>query len=346
MPLRVLYLVGSAVSDFFVELSLVYARDCLAATADAARYDVSIAYVEPGGRWRFPGDLSAHAIRAAPAMPLDEAVSVLGTLELDVMVPQMFCLPGMTTYRSLFELLGTPYVGNRPDVMALAADKAKAKAVVAQAGVLVPHGEVLGLGDAPSIVPPAVVKPLDSDNSLGLGLVRDPEEYAGALSVAFAHSDRVLVEEFVPLGREVRCGIVVRDGELVCLPLEEYNVDSETRPIRLAADKLAQDDDGSMHLVAKTATRSWIVDVANPATETVWAAARLCHLALGARDYSLFDFRIDPQGRPWFLEAGLYCSFAEQSVIPVMAKAAGIPVTDLLDNAVRQAVDREKGKQQ
>ena len=54
----------------------------------------------------------------------------------------MFCLPGMTHYRALFDVLGIPYVGNAPDVMALTADKAKAKAVVAAAGVDVPAGEV------------------------------------------------------------------------------------------------------------------------------------------------------------------------------------------------------------
>jgi D-alanine-D-alanine ligase len=41
---------------------------------------------------------------------------------------------------------------------------------------------------------------------------------------------------------------------------------------------------------------------------------RAAHQALGFRQYSLFDFRIDPDGRPWFLEA-VYCSFAPDSVI-------------------------------
>ena len=80
----------------------------------------------------------------------------------------MFCVAGMTRYRALLDLLGIPYVGNRPEVMALAADKARAKAVVAAGGVAVPAGEVVGPGE-PVPVPrlPAVVKPLDADNSLG-----------------------------------------------------------------------------------------------------------------------------------------------------------------------------------
>jgi D-alanine-D-alanine ligase len=75
-------------------------------------------------------------------------------------------------------------------------------------------------------------------------------------------------------------------------------------------------------------------------TQPVREAARRCHLALGCRDYSLFDFRIDPDGQPWFLEAGLYCSFARKSVISVMAAAARIPVPELFRLTIRESTGR------
>ena len=335
--MRVLHLAGSAVSDFLADLSRLYARDCLEATADAGRYQFHVAYVSPDGRWRFPADLSAGAIRAAVPMPLDAAVAQLTALRPDVMVPQMFCLPGMTSYRGLFDVLGVPYVGSPPDVMALGARKPHARAVVAAAGVRVPDGEVLRRGERPSLAPPAVVKPADADNSLGVTLVRHRHSYRNALDAAFAHSDEVLVESFVELGREVRCGIVVRDGELVCLPLEEYNVSPGSRPIREHADKIARSDAGELSLVAKDPSRAWIVDPRDPVTRRVQEAAKLCHRALGCRGYSLFDFRIDPDGQPWFLEAGLYCSFARTSVISVMAAAAGLPLPELFEVALGEA---------
>jgi D-alanine-D-alanine ligase len=70
----------------------------------------------------------------------------------------------------------------------------------------------------------------------------------------------------------------------------------------------------------------------------VWAAAQSCHAALGCRHYSLFDFRLDPAGRPWFLEAGLYCSFAEQSVISTMARAVGITTPALFAGVLAEAL--------
>lgn len=337
---RVLHLVGSAVSDFMCELSMLYARDCLESTADADRYVFHIAYVTPDQRWRFPTDLSSEAIDAAAAMSLGDAINHLTGLNLDVVVPQMFCLPGMTSYRALFDVLEIPYVGNSPDVMALGADKAKAKAVVAAAGVPVPRGEVLRPGEQPSLALPVVVKPVDGDNSLGVSLVEDCAQFDAALTTAFAESAQVLVESFIEVGREVRCAIIEQNGELLCLPLEEYDISSAGKPIRTHADKIDRTQDGDLRLVAKETTRAWIVDTRDPVTQRVWELAKVCHVALVCRHYSLFDFRIDPSGQPWFLEAGLYCSFAQTSVISVMAKAAGIALEELFETALRQSTGR------
>lgn len=338
MALRVLHLVGSAVDDSAADLSRLYAADCLDAVADPARYEHHIAWVAPDGAWRFPGDLSRAALAAAAPVSLESAVGVLAGLGVDVAVPQMFCVPGMTTYRGLLDLLGIPYVGNTPATMALAAHKARAKAVVAAAGVAVPPGEVLRPGQRPSLALPVVVKPVDADNSVGVSLVREPAELGPALDAAFAHGGEALVESYVELGREVRCGVLERDGRLVALPLEEYAVDTATKPVRGQDDKLRRSDDGELGLVAKDREHAWIVDADDPLTPRVQAMARACHAALGCRDYSLFDVRVDPGGAPWFLEAGLYCSFARQSVVSVMAAAAGTAVEELFADALRQVL--------
>ncbi|MEZ2227380.1 MAG: D-alanine--D-alanine ligase [Microcoleus sp.] len=336
--LRVLHLVGSAVSDFYCNLSRLYAQDCLENTANSALYEFHIAYVSPDRQWRFPTSLDQSAIEAANPMSLAGAVQVLTERKIDVMIPQMFCIPGMTQYRSLFDLLSIPYVGNPAELMALVADKAKAKAVVAAAGVSVPLGEIVRGGDRPSIDFPAVLKPVNSDNSIGVAFVKNAADYDAALETALTHSDEVLVEKFIELGREVRCGIIVKAGELVCLPLEEYALDADTKPIRSYADKLKQNDDGNLSLTSKDSTKSWIVDTSDPITERVWAMARKCHIALGCRDYSLFDFRIDPQGKPWFLEAGLYCSFAQKSVLSTMAKASGTSLDTFFESMLQNAL--------
>ncbi|WP_375493616.1 D-alanine--D-alanine ligase [uncultured Jatrophihabitans sp.] len=341
-----LHLVGSAVDEHYADLSRLYARGCLDANADPHRYEFHVAHVRPDGCWQFPADLRAESLTGASPLTTAQAIEHISELQPDVVVPQMFCRPGMTAYRALFDVLGIPYVGNRAEVMALGADKAKAKAVVAAAGVDVAVGEVVRPGGQVHLAPPAVVKPVDADNSAGVTLVNTFDEYPAAMAEAFEHSTAALVERFVPLGREVRCATIVRHGELQCLPLEEYRVDPVHKPVRDAADKLRRTSDGELELVAKDSAHAWIVDVADPLTERVHDAARRCHIALGCRHYGLFDFRIDPAGTPYFLEAGLYNSFAPSSVIAVMAAAAGIGVRDLFADAIDQALDDARERRQ
>ena len=328
--MRLLHLTGSPTSEFHADLSRVYARDCLKETGRG--HEALIASLSPDGAWRFPVSLEPEVIAAAPAMALPAALAHIVDLAPDAMLPQLFCRAGMTHYRALFDVLGIAYPGNRPEVMALTADKAQARAVVAAAGVRVPEGERLRRGEAPTLAPPVVVKPLDADNSLGVSLVRDASAFEAALVEAFAHAEEVLVERYVELGREVRVGLLERDGELVLLPIEEYAV---AGGIRGPGDKLGRTD-GELALMAKDAASSWRLAPDDPLAGPVGELARRCHRALGCRHYSLFDVRIDPGGEPWFLEASLYCSFARQSVLAVMAQAAGIGPAELLQTTLKE----------
>jgi D-alanine-D-alanine ligase len=199
-------------------------------------------------------------------------------------------------------------------------------------------GEVLREGDRPSIAFPVVIKPMNADNSIGVALVKSVEDFDAAFKVAISHTDEVLVETFIELGREVRCGIIVKGGELVCLPLEEYALDAKTRPIRSYADKLKKNDEGDLDFAAKDSSHSWIIDESDPITKDVWNMAKKAHLALGCRHYSLFDFRIDPAGKPWFLEAGLYCSFAETSVISAMVNKTGISLSEFFQGMLQDVL--------
>jgi D-alanine-D-alanine ligase len=347
MAKRVLHLVGSPVDPLMAELSRLYARDCLEATSDLHDYESVVAHVDPGGRWRLPLGSGPEAIdeaslEAATPLLAHEALSRIATLGVSVVLPQMFCVPGMTAYRDLWTVMGVPLIGNCGSTMALGADKADARAVVAAAGVDVPAGQVVGPGALPDLPFPFVVKPVDADNSAGVTLVRTEVDVEPALAAALRHSPAALVETYIEAGREVRCGIVEHDGELVFLPLEEYRLDPG-HPIRTQVDKIDRPDGPNLRLMAKDPQVAWKVDTADPVTQSVWDLAATCHRSLGCRDHSLFDVRIDPSGRPWFLEASLYCSFARQSVVIGMAEAAGIRLVRLFTESVERAIGRGPG---
>ena len=338
---RILHLVGSAYNDFYYGLSCRNAHYCLKAMANLkSRQDFQIALITPDGQWRFPTSLSREDISIAKPISLPAAIQFITAQKIDLVILHMYCIPGMTHYRALFDLLKIPYIGNKPDVMAVAAHKGKAKAIVAAAGVKVPFGELLRQGDIPTIPPPAIVKPATGDNSLGMCLVRVATDYDAALKKAFEHGDEVIVEAFIEAGREVRCGIIVKDGQLIALPLEEYPVDPHERPIRTHAVKFPElDADGKfIGYPNDDIKRYWITDPNDPITTKVQQAAKKCHIALGCRLGSQFDFRIDPNGEPWFLEAGLYCTFDDGCGIPHMAHAAGISSDELFMTMAKETL--------
>lgn len=162
---KIIQLAGSPVDEFHAELSRLYARASAAALVEHHR--VGFAYVAPGGTWQFPDGLDADSLAAAEPLPAAAGIARLAGMSADVVLPQLFCHPGMTSYRALLDVLGLPYLGNTATVMANTADKAVARALVAAHGVAVPAGRVVTHADEVDLSLPVVVKPARSDNSMG-----------------------------------------------------------------------------------------------------------------------------------------------------------------------------------
>jgi len=343
---RVVHHTGSPTSEEWADLSRLYGcaalRALRASTGDS--FEHVVADVSPDGSWRFPTSLEPADLEQAPKLSLTEGLTALADMGAQIAVPQMFCQRGLTDHRSLLSTLGIASVGNPAAVMAMTIDKAITRAVIAAAGVAVPRATLVRRSDPlPVIDGPVVVKPVDGDNSSGVSLVDDQASLDAAVDRALVSSTAALVEEFIPLGREVRCGTVWHEGALQALPLEEYAVDAVSKPIRGEDDKLARPDGGDLQLMAKDVEHAWIVADDDPVVPAVHEVARAAHVALGCRHHGLIDLRIDPAGRPWFLEAGPYCSFAPESVVVTMAAAVGIDLgqlfLDAVDIAQRQGLD-------
>ncbi|MEM9825719.1 MAG: D-alanine--D-alanine ligase [Planctomycetota bacterium] len=340
MSRKILFLAGSPSDAFHAELSRVYATDCLEALAGVAGDDWTVAWFSPDRTVCFPSRLQPSEISRARRYSLVQACQHIVASKFDVAVPQMFCPAGMTDYRSLLETLGVPVVGNTAVTMANTMDKATARAIATAAGIPMPRGKAVEQLDPGDHELPVVIKPARADNSQGVSLVRRADELCKAFEIAKQYDDKVIVEQFIPLGREVRCATLYRGGKIECLPLQEYCLDASAVPIRDEASKLLRTPDGSIDLTSKHHPTSSIVDVDDPVTKAVWTVARQCHQAFGCRDYGLFDFRIDPEGQPYFLEAGLYCSFAPKSIVVAVAEAAGISLPELFDHCIDMAIQR------
>jgi len=337
----VLHVCGSAVSEYYEGVSAYYASQCFETVITHGTYEHCIAMVHMDSTWSFPKDFSNEAKTGAERLSLPDAMKAIQQMLPAVIVPHMFCLPGMTTYRAIFDALKIPLVGNDAGVMALSTNKAQSRAVVSAGGVPVPDAEILRKGDTPKMQPPFVLKPCNEDNSLGITLFtgQDGQSLQEALETAFKFDTEVLCERYIALGREVRCSVLERtDGSLEFLPCLEYFL-SEENPIRASKDKLVTDCRG-VPVTVTTGGRKCPADIDDKLREKLERLATRSHQALGCRDYSLYDVRIDPQGEPYFLEACLYCSFAPKSVIVGMAAGKGTEQKEVFETLVNRAIAR------
>mmetsp|Transcript_23476 Transcript_23476/g.34120 ORF Transcript_23476/g.34120 Transcript_23476/m.34120 type:complete len:194 (+) Transcript_23476:752-1333(+) len=152
---------------------------------------------------------------------------------------------------------------------------------------------------------------------------------------------KVIIEQFIPPGSEVRVGLIEReDGTLQILPKFEYHV-SKSDPIRTQSHKLTNlDENGEVELAS--GKRNCPADLSVEVCEELDRQAKLAHEALQCRDYSLFDFRIDPEGKPYFLEACSYCSFAPRSVLMTMTDNTELKCPVFFDEMVNKALSRKK----
>merc|ERR1712110_124503 len=205
---------------------------------DRTHFQFLFAHVHTDGSWSFPENLSEKALAAAEPMPLASAIALVSDMKPDVMVPHMFCVEGMTRFRSLFDLLDIPLLGNHEYTIWPATDKATTKQLLQSSGLSVPKGDLLvkGRKEYPETVHvPFVVKPCNEDNSRGITLVRREEDAAAAIEYAFSFDPRVIVDEYIA-GREVGAACIEEeDGTLSVLPKLEYFL----KDIQTSAHKLA-----------------------------------------------------------------------------------------------------------
>jgi len=325
---KVLHLIGSRQDEFYHDLSVLYARACDdCKDLDRERFEFHFAVVHLDGSWSFPKSLAAEDLAKASRWPIAAAIGQLAKMAPDVMVPHMFCVEGMTRFRSLFDLLEIPFLGNHEYTIWPATDKAVTKQLLDANGIPVPKGELLvkGKNERPSLVKvPLVVKPCNEDNSRGITLVKKEEDLAAALDYAFSFDPRVIVDDYIA-GREVRAAVLEEaDGSLTVLPKIEYFLED----IRTSAHKLQTDKSGKLcgnAIVAakKDGDRQCPADLSPALHARIDEAVKQAHHVLKCRHYSLYDLRIDADEQPYILEAALFCSFSPLSVIPAMAQHAG-----------------------
>jgi len=246
-------------------------------------------------------------------------------------------------YPALFDQLGLPFTGSDAFACTLTLDKRLSKLMVAEVGVPTPPSVLVvdPQQTLPALRFPVIVKPNYEGSSKGIdrdSIVLTPEALAPRLALALAHfPDGVLVEEFI-VGHDVTvpflAGASPETGGV--LPAAEYLIGGKSQ-----GDALAIYD---FHLKHED---SGLIEVRAPAVLPEATAAELVgytrrvHAALGVRDFGRTDYRIDRDGKVWFIEVNALPSLEPGASIHVAAELAGVGDFDaVLDAIVRSAAER------
>jgi len=330
--LSVLHLVGSRVSKYYFNLSWFWSNE-VKKLQHVKEYFV---VVHPDGFWQIGESKDSLSAMLSMSDMLDKLPRV------DVVVPHMYCFPGMTSYRAFFEdILNIPVVGPTAYSMGLATDKAQTRNIVSKAGITVAKAQELRKGDEIKMKLPFIIKPNSEDNSLGVTLVKRKNQIKAALTLAFKFDEVVLVEDYIP-GREIRVAVININEELWIPPILEYLLTKEN-PIRTIDNKFgptSNNKDFDWHKSKSVCPAQVDKKLFNKLT----TAAKISHQALGCKDYSFWEFRIhEKTNEPYLLEACPFWSFSElTSPLSKTVLAAGISIEDITSKIWSSASKRSK----
>jgi len=230
--------------------------------------------------------------------------------------------------QGVLETLALPYSHCGVLASALAMDKAKAKAVMAAAGVTVPGGGLFNRFEAArehALPPPYVVKPNAQGSSVGVFLVFEganspPREL---IAPSWTFGDEVMIEPYIA-GLEL--SVAVMDGRALAV--------TEILPSTGFYDYDAKyAEGGSSHVVPAR--------ISQDATGRALRMAEVAHAALGCRGVTRSDFRYDDiNDLLVLLEVNTQPGMTPTSLVPEQAAHLGVWFEDLVCWIVEDAYGR------
>jgi D-alanine-D-alanine ligase len=239
---------------------------------------------------------------------------------------------------ALCEMMGLEFTGSETACMALTLNKATAKRLVAQDGVLTPAFSVLYTGKEK--LPkhfsfPAIVKPIAEGSSKGILEKQVVEDEVALRRVAHAlirrYKQPVLAEAFLP-GREFTVALLGERKPRV-LPIMEIVFTDQDEPFPIYSFKSKFESVGVENKVP--------CDVDVLLQKQLENTARASFQALGCRDIARVDLRLDGGGRVHFIECNPLPGIAPNfSDLCVMAKAEGTSYEKLVAEIMAPALKR------
>ncbi len=234
------------------------------------------------------------------------------------------------TIQSLLELRGIKYTGSKILASAVSMDKCMTKVMFQHFDVNTPRWFVVNKTDEDFDLIrskikkffgyPCVFKPNDQGSTIGLTICRGDVEVPQSIKSALEFSDKVLVEEYIP-GREMTVAIL----------------NSKALPVLEIKPKSGFYDYENKYTHGRT---DYIVPAEIPPkiAEHLRHQAQLAFNSVGCESYARVDFRVTDDFKVYCLEVNSLPGMTSTSLVPKMAKAAGISFEELIDRIIKNSL--------
>jgi D-alanine-D-alanine ligase len=227
----------------------------------------------------------------------------------------------------ILESRRVPYTGEGVRGSELAIDKIATKRCLIEHKVATAGFEVLRGDQHPSLPLPYVLKAPREGSSVGIYIVRNPNEVGERLREVRTYANEILVETYVS-GRELTVGILGGHA----LPVVEICPKEGFYDFKNKYPFLNPQAAGADHWCPAPLEQQ----VAQKVQETALAANR----ALGLEVYCRVDLLLDENAEPVVLEINTIPGMTQASLLPEAAAAAGISYADLCSEIVALSLRR------
>jgi D-alanine-D-alanine ligase len=241
---------------------------------------------------------------------------------------------------AVLEMLGIPYTGSDSHCLTVCLDKPLAKKLVAAEGVATPQWQIVNDEEELDKVSfehfpfPAIVKPAYEGSSKGIRLTSVVDNVGGLTTevsrLLEAYRQPVMVEEFIS-GDEVTVGIIGNSpprvvGMMGIVPRKReghfiYSLEVKRDYLNLVDYECPP-------------------QLADEIKERLALASLKVFKVLGCRDFARVDFRVSPDGAPYFLEINPLPGLGSYSDLIIMARKLGWAHQGLIQAVLEAALKR------
>lgn len=221
--------------------------------------------------------------------------------------------------QGLLACMGIACTGSGVLSSALAMDKIASKRVFESHGIATPAWQIWQAGDDLRIERPLVVKPANEGSSVGVSVVFEEAELEPALVLAGKSRGPILIEEYIA-GREIFVGVLEDEaiGTIEVRPAKGF-YDYEAKYLR----------NDTQYLIP--------APIPEELSASVQALGLEAHRALGCQSYSRVDIRVRESGEAFVLEVNTLPGMTGSSLMPKLAKHAGISYAQLCERILLDA---------